>query len=294
MHWLELRVQCSDQSHDLIENALLTAGALSITLVDACDTPIYEPDPLNPPIWPESILVGLFDGSVDESEVLQAVAREAGLDAKTLHMDILEDRTWEREWLQHFKPLHFGDNFWVYHQPLDAHQATTLLLDPGLAFGTGTHPTTALCLEWLVGRSLAGSNLIDFGCGSGILGIAALLRGSAKCWFVDIDHQALAASRANLQRNAVAPERFDVRLAAEKGLPTTDLVVANILAGPLINLAPMLASLVKEGGPICLSGILQSQSHAVQEAYQPFFSGFELELRDGWARISAVRKQEQA
>ncbi len=290
MAWLELRVQADGSSHAQLEEALFAAGALSVTTLDAADSPIFEPDPTNPPVWPHPRLVGLFDADTDKRAV-EVILLEVGC-AKPHQLDweILEDRVWETEWERDYKPMHFGKNFWVYSQPVDEPAALTLLLDPGLAFGTGTHPTTALCLEWLVARQPAGLKVLDFGCGSGVLGIGALLLGASHCTFVDIDDQALQASRNNLQKNSIDSGRFQlVKAPLDNSLLKAELVLANILSEPLIQLAPELCASLPRGGSICLSGILEHQVDAVLQAYQPLLDSVEITGRDEWRCISGEK-----
>jgi ribosomal protein L11 methyltransferase len=288
MAWLELKVSCSREQSERVENVLLDLGALSVTLADGADTPIYEPDPDNPPVWPETRVIGLFESDADLEMISRLVAAETGLPDTRMQRDILEDRPWEREWLKHFEPIKISDTFWVYHQPMVEGQ--TLLLDPGLAFGTGTHPTTRLCLEWLTQLDLRGKQLIDYGCGSGILGIAALLRGAKSVQFIDIDPQALTATASNLSRNGVDADRYQLLLAPNCTPAPADILVANILAGPLIALGQLFADLVVPGGQLALSGLLTDQTESVASHYrQQSFAHLQIELSDDWARITGLR-----
>lgn len=287
MAWLELRVQANLETHAQVEEALFAAGALSVTTLDAADSPIFEPDPDNPPIWPDPQLVGLFDANAEKTAVELLV--KATIDAPMV-WEILEDRCWETEWARHFKPMHFGDNFWVYSQAIEEAGAQTLLLDPGLAFGTGTHATTALCLEWLVGQSIEHQTLLDFGCGTGVLGIAGLLRGADFCHFTDIDPQALIATKNNLKKNGIDTERFRLHRAPMDSRPLqVDILLANILSEPLIELAPQLCESLKPGGQICLSGILIDQADAVLGTYQQLMDDLTVTYRDDWCCISGRR-----
>lgn len=290
MSWLELRIQADVNTHSQVEDALFSAGALSVTTIDAADHPIFEPDPDNPPIWPDPVLVGLFDASVNQSAVGALVSAAAQLDSTQLFWEILEDRVWEKEWMKHFKPMHFGDNFWVYSEPVDEPAAQTLKLDPGLAFGTGTHPTTAMCIEWVVAHSCQDKQIIDYGCGSGVLGIAALLRGARHVHFVDIDPQALTATQNNLNNNAIGADQYQLDLVRAFSAPAADILLANILSGPLIDLAPELSALTRPQGRICLSGVLAEQAEDVAAAYRPWFSELEIQGRDEWRRITGKRR----
>ena len=207
-------------------------------------------------------------------------------------LEKIEDQDWERSWMDNFHPMRFGERLWIvpsWHAAPEP-DAVNLLLDPGLAFGTGTHPTTSLCLQWLDAQQLQGKTLIDFGCGSGILAIAGLLLGAEHAVGTDIDIQALEASRDNAQRNQVADDRFDLYLPEQMPDTPADVLVANILAGPLVSLAPQLASLVKPGGLLALSGILAEQTEEILQAYQGDFELDPVAEQDGWIRVSGKRR----
>lgn len=291
MPWLELRIETTPQSCPDIEEALFALGALSITTLDAKDSPIYEPDPDQPPIWPDPILVGLFPGDVAQQEIKQSLCRMTGLAEQKCRWEILEDRVWETQWMAHFQPMCFGDNFWVYSKPVQEEGAKTLLLDPGLAFGTGTHPTTALCLQWIVENDCSGKTILDYGCGTGLLGIAALLRGASSAAFIDIDTQALTATRQNLVRNGLVADQYQICLPSDYQATQVDILVANILSGPLIELASVLAEQLKPAGLLCLSGILEEQQEQILQAYRPLFSHLEVKAEGDWLRITG-RKPE--
>lgn len=276
------------------EAALTELGALSITLQDAADNPVLEPAPGTTPLWPSVRLSALFDGETDAAWLKQAV-REA-FPELPLTLEELADRAWEREWLKDFKPMSFGRRLWVCpgeQAPPETDSAddapmVIVKLDPGLAFGTGTHPTTALCLEWLDGAQLQGKRIIDFGCGSGVLAIAALKLGAAHAIGIDIDPQALIATRDNAARNDVT--ELEVQLAEQLPSAPADVLLANILAEPLDQLAPTLAHLVRPGGHIVLSGVLESQAEAVAARYAPWFDIAPITTRNEWARIDGVRR----
>ena len=293
MPWLELRIESNPNEYERLEDALFEVGALSVTILDAKDSPIYEPDPDKPPIWPEPIVVGLFDSNIDNISVIAELQNQCKVPEAKLRWEILEDRVWETEWMQHFKPMHFGDNFWVYSEPVtvsDTNQnPTTLLLDPGLAFGTGTHPTTALCLEWIVENDCTNKQIIDYGCGTGLLGIAALMRGGHYASFVDIDPQAITATKQNLKRNGIGSNQYDLALPYKFTGNPADMFLANILSGPLVELAEKFSALVKPGGYICLSGILAEQKKDILDAYQPWFDNLALKQSGDWLRISGKR-----
>lgn len=284
------------------EDALLAAGASSITLEDEGDDPVLEPLPGTTPLWPRVRIKAIFDGTADPEEVMQILNAELGealaQPLGAARFETLADRVWEREWLKDFRPMRFGRRLWICpggQQPApeqlrDVDAPVLIELDPGLAFGTGTHPTTALCLEWLDAADLAGKRVIDYGCGSGILAIAAARLGATEVLAVDIDPQALLATRDNAERNAVA-QLIDVRLAAQDDSHTpADILLANILAGPLEELAPVFAARVRAGGRLVLSGILREQAEAVATRYAPWFDIAPVVAQDDWARLDGVRR----
>jgi len=297
MGWLQLRLVATADRVEVVEDALLALGALSVTLADHRDVPILEPGVGETPLWPEVDLVALFDKDTDTAAVGAALAELLGEAARELPWEHLENRAWEREWLQYFAPLRFGERFWVCPSGTESPDpdAIVMHLDPGLAFGTGTHQTTALCLEWLATHEIAGRDVIDYGCGSGILGVAALLLGAASVRAVDIDPQALTATRDNAARNRIDPAQLVVGEPAllERAAPA-GLLLANILAGPLIELAPRLAALVSHGGHAVLSGVLQTQAEAVRAAYLPWFTHLATAQRDEWCRIELLRTERPA
>ncbi len=272
------------------ENALLELGALSVTLEDAADDPVLEPAPGEMPLWPTVIVKALFDASADPRRLAQGLERRLP-DAPAPHFEQLEDRAWEREWLRDFRPMRFGRRLWICPGGLPAGDPDGLRieLDPGLAFGTGTHPTTALCLEWLESADVAQRAVVDYGCGSGILAIAAARLGASSVLAVDIDPQALTATRQNAERNSVG-ERITATAEPELCAASADVVVANILATPLVSLAPRFAGACRTGGSIALSGILLEQSNAVTAAYRPWFDIALSATRDGWALLSGARR----
>lgn len=297
MGWLQLRLVATANRVEVVEDALLALGALSVTLADHRDVPILEPGVGETPLWPEVDLVALFDEDTDTAAAGAALAELLGEAARELPWEHLEDRAWEREWLQYFAPLRFGERFWVCPSGTESPDPNAIVmhLDPGLAFGTGTHQTTALCLEWLATHEIAGRDVIDYGCGSGILGVAALLLGAASVRAVDIDPQALTATRDNAARNSIDPAQLVVGEPAllERAAPA-GLLLANILAGPLIELAPRLAALVSPGGHAVLSGVLQTQAEAVRAAYLPWFTHLATAQRDEWCRIELLRAERPA
>lgn len=336
MSWLELKLRSHGADAEALENLLLDLGAVSVTLTDAEDQPLFEPPPGETPLWQQVVITSLFDESfIDEaatSRLLQAFTQAwHPRELPALQHSIVADKDWVRAWLDDFKPMRFGQHLWVcpswwgkdatlrsaagsQWQP-DAEQAaywtdrnqsllsemqtpgnTVLLLDPGLAFGTGTHPTTSLCLQWLDSHPPVGLQLLDYGCGSGILGIGTLLLGAAKVHGIDNDPQALIATADNCRKNSLDASRFPIhlpddfrRLIDSGTVQPADGIMANILAGTLVQLAELLASQVKRGGWILLSGILQEQAAEVIARYREWFGDFAVAQEGDWVRITATR-----
>jgi len=290
--WLELKLALGKLDPDSVEEALLEAGALSVTLEDAGDEPIYEPDADKPSLWSDTRLTALFTADADMDGVCARLLAQLKLDALPPHrIEPLEDRDWAREWLKDFKPMRFGKRLWICptaYTPPDP-DAVNLILDPGLAFGTGTHATTALCLTWLDGADLTGKEVVDYGCGSGILAIAAARLGAKTVWAVDNDPQALVATRDNAERNGVT-DKLRICLPPQFPALQADLLLANILAGPLVALAPLFAAHLKPGAPLVLSGILKTQEPDIRRAYAADFAELESTAKDDWIRITARRR----
>ena len=299
MPWIQIKIRLRPGTeHDelVIEKAssLLTGqGAMSVTYTDAGDNPVYEPLPGETKLWSETIVTGLFDAEVKTGRIMDFVKSHLRPGTQVTS-EILEDKDWGRERMDHFKPMKFGRRLWIcpsWCKTPDP-DAVNLMLDPGLAFGTGTHPTTAMCLEFLDGESLEGKHVIDFGCGSGILAIAALLLGAKSALGLDIDPQAIKASGENAERNGVR-DRLALRLTggeAPEENEKADVLVANILAGPLTELAPDIEKLVKKGGHLALSGILGKQADDVRAVYSQWFDMDEPLIRDDWCRLTGIRK----
>jgi len=288
--WLQLGFDISADETDALAEALESAGALSVTLQDSGDDPIYEPKPGASVLWPTTHVVGLFAPDADPQRILKAVQVTLGLDdIPGCRIRRLADRVWERVWMDHFRPLRFGDRLWIVPSGYDPPQpdAVNLFLDPGLAFGTGTHATTALCLEWLERHPPIGEDVIDYGCGSGILAIAAARLGARHVRAVDIDEQALRATCDNAARNDVA-ERITAALPERLGDASADCLIANILARPLVELAPRFAALLRRGGRLVLSGILTTQRDEVLAAYQGRFRFHGEARRDDWLRLELI------
>ena len=283
MPWLQISCAVDRDDAGVVEAALEDAGALSVTLADAGDEPVLEPGPGETPLWSRVRITALFDEHTDPLPVAALLTGlPGGPDAGSVGIALLEDRVWEREWLNRFRPMRFGRRLWVCpggQTPPDP-DAVCVRLDPGLAFGTGTHPTTRMCLQWLDGADLAGREVVDYGCGSGILAIAAALLGARRVVAIDNDAQALTATRDNAALNGVAA-RVEAR-APTSAPPAADVLLANILAGPLIELAPLFGAAVRPGGSVVLSGILADQGSAVEAAYAPWFDLAPPTAEDGW------------
>jgi ribosomal protein L11 methyltransferase len=278
------------------EAACFAAGALAVTLTDAGDTPILEPGPGATPLWPAVALAALYDAATVPAALAATLRQALGAPGLALRFETLADRVWEREWLKDFRPMRFGRRLWIcpggLEPPAAAGAATApviVWLDPGLAFGTGTHATTALCLDWLEGAALAGARVLDVGTGSGILAIAALALGAASVHAQDIDPQALIAARQNAARNGVAARLTVAHAAAPWGGDYT-VVLANILAEPLVALAAAIAAATRAGGAVVLSGLLAEQAGAVAAAYAPWFDMDAARQRDGWALLVGRRR----
>ncbi|BAZ93204.1 ribosomal protein L11 methyltransferase [Thiohalobacter sp. COW1] len=295
MPWIQLSLEAGDLDLEQLSDLLLEAGAVSVTFQDAADEPVLEPAPGATPLWSRTRVVALFEAGAEPAQLIAGLRAPLGEAAERIESATLEDRDWVRAWMDEFRPMRFGERVWICpsHQPPPDPDAVNILLDPGLAFGTGTHPTTALCLEWLDRHPPADLEVIDYGCGSGVLAIAALKLGARHVWAVDNDPQALIATRDNAGRNGVG-EGVDTCLPEDVPALQADLMLANILANPLVELAPTLAGQVRPGGMIVLSGILAEQSDMVRAAYAAAFEHLVVDQQDGWVRISGRRRDQYA
>ena len=294
MPFLELSIDLAGLDPEEVESACFASGALSITLVDAADTPILEPLPGTTPLWAHIRLTALYPAGTDSGALEARLRSELGQPGLASGFRTIEDRVWEREWLKDFKPQRHGRRLWIcpggQRPPADAGDATVVVwLDPGLAFGTGTHATTALCLAWLDELDLRGMRLLDVGSGSGILSVAALALGAASAVAVDIDPQALLASRENAERNGVA-QRLTVQPAESAWGDGYDVVVANILAEPLLELAAPIAAATRPGGHLALSGLLATQAATVAAGYAPWFDIDPARVLGDWAALAGRRR----
>ena len=291
MSWLQLSLDTNEDQAPILELVLENLGALSVTLGDAGDQPLLEIPPETEQLWQHTRVTALFEGEQDQQQLQDELAEALSESLiNRLRWERIEDRIWERVWLEHFKPMSFGKRLWVCPagETIEQPDSIVIQLDPGLAFGTGTHPTTALCLEWLDGQALDGKCVIDYGCGSGILAIAALKLGAASAIAIDHDHQALQASQDNAEKNGVA-ERLSTYLPDEAPNLSADYLVANILAGPLIALASHLATRINPNGQFALSGILAEQADEVANNYQKFAELSPIKQREEWILISGTK-----
>jgi ribosomal protein L11 methyltransferase len=294
MPWIQIKLNATDKNAENIGDMLMElTGALSVTFLDAKDTPVFEPLPGETRLWGETDILALYDAEVDTKWVLEQIKNSNLLTQNFAHkIEQLEDKDWEREWMDNFHPMKFGERLWICPSWRDIPDpsAVNVLLDPGLAFGTGTHPTTSLCLEWLEGLNLTGKTVVDFGCGSGILAIAAIKLGAEKVIGIDIDPQAIIASKANAERNGVA-DQLELYLPEDQPQNLlADVVVANILAGPLRDLNGVILSLLKSQGNLAMSGVLDTQAEDVAKYYQQNVNLDPISELQEWCRISGVKK----
>jgi len=288
--WFQLKIEhCPGEEIETISVELEEAGALSIMLTDKNDDPVLEPEPGTTPLWPEVIIQSLYAQSQEAKNAMDLMA----LTRPNLHcsIEVLPDKDWERVWMDDFKPQRFGERLWIcptWLEPPEPH-AVNLMLDPGLAFGTGTHPTTSLCLTWLEQADLQGKSIIDYGCGSGILSLAALKLGAKQVHAVDIDHQALQATENNALTNKISEYSLVI------GIPETlhdpvDLIIANILLAPLISLNHRFYHLLHPGATLVISGLLAEQTSQLVEAYKSTFALTNTQTHEGWALLVFTRK----
>ena len=293
MPWIQLRLNADEETSEKYSDWLMACGAQAVTFIDAKDTPIYEPLPGDEVVyWQNTVVMGLYDASYDMDKVL-AYLQSIHPDKEQMKykLEQLEDKDWEREWMDNFHPMKFGQRLWICPswREVPEPEAVNVMLDPGLAFGTGTHPTTSLCLTWLDSLDLHGKTVVDFGCGSGILSLAALKLGAEKVIGIDIDPQALQASKANAERNGVE-DRLALFLPENQPTVKADIVVANILAGPLRELAPTIIEFVAENGVLALSGVLEEQAQTLQQIYSKWCQMDPIAIQDEWVRLSGTKK----
>ncbi|KPJ87761.1 MAG: ribosomal protein L11 methyltransferase [Gammaproteobacteria bacterium SG8_11] len=292
MPWLQLSLKSTERNAETLSDLLTELGAASVTLRDAADQPLYEPPPGATPLWNNIEVIALFDADQAVDPIIQALGDAlAPAPVPEWKLEPLEDKDWQNEWIKHFQPMQFGRRLWIcpsWTSPPDS-EAVNILLDPGLAFGTGTHPTTALCLQWLDENISGGETLVDFGCGSGILALAAAKLGASQVWAVDNDPQALLACRANAEKNQLT-QHISLCAPEELNLASVDIIIANILANPLLQLAPRFAELLKPGGHLVLSGILGNQVEMIDTRYREWFRLERPVQQDDWVRLDGVKK----
>lgn len=299
MNWIQLKAEIKPEHIEALEEGLLAAGAVAVTMQDGADQPILEPDLGTMPVWDKTTLTALFEQDSDTQRIQQVAEDVFKVYAPndrfpTIQVDILENEDWTRKWIENFKPISCGERLWIcpsWCEPPNP-DAVNLLLDPGLAFGTGTHPTTFLCLEWLDKQTLKGKTVVDFGCGSGILGIAALLLGAERVIAIDIDPQALTATQDNAKRNHLSKEAIECYLPEDCPELKADILIANILAQPLYSLRDHLSSLCKSSAQIALSGILKEQAQDLNVHYQQCFEMNTPEFQEDWSRLTGKKHSE--
>ena len=293
MPWQQLKISVNEADAALVEETLDECGAVSVTMMDSEDQPVFQVDLGSTPIWQHTEILGLFAHDAPMADIVARVhARVPTSKDSPIAIEEIVDTEWERVCMQDFKPMRFGERIWIcpsWETPPDP-TGVNIMLDPGLAFGTGTHPTTALCLEWLGEQDLQDKIVIDYGCGSGILAIAAALLGADNVIAIDNDPQAILASESNRDLNGVPADQMSVHLPGVEGHPLADVVVANILAGPLEELTPVIAALLKPGGKLILSGVLSQQTQSLLDSYQAYFTMLEPALREEWVRVEGIRR----
>ena len=297
MNWQQLKIQIIPEHVDFIEPQLLAAGAVSITYLDAEDQPVFQEELDSTPLWDSLVLCALFEEDTELGELLSWLGGNASIvNRASLEVEKIEDQAWERSWMDNFSAMQFGEKLWIcpsWQEPPDP-TATNIMLDPGLAFGSGSHATTALCLQWLATQDLQGKDIVDYGCGSGILAIAAALLDAQSVQGVDNDPQAVLATNDNCERNGLLQGRVGTFLPEEYDSISTpesvDILLANILAAPLLSLASKFASLVKPKGSIILSGLLAEQADAITEVYSEWFEMSAAVQREDWIRLSGIKR----
>jgi len=291
MAWQQLSVITDEDTAPKVAAYLEKQGAVSVTYMDAEDEPVYEPAIGETKIWSNTQVVALYELDIDVERVKALVIKKfRQYELHDWKIDAIGDQEWERAWMEYYHPMKFADKLWVCPTGQEQYEDGTvcLTLDPGLAFGTGTHPTTALCLEWLASHDLTGKTVIDYGCGSGILAVAAVLLGAKVAHGVDIDPQAITATESNALKNGVA-DKIICYLPEQFAPLHADVVLANILAKPLIEMSKDISALVKTGGALVLSGILAEQADAVIDAYQAQQIDFNTPVQqEDWVRLDGL------
>jgi ribosomal protein L11 methyltransferase len=289
---IALTLNLDGMDAERVEEACFEFGAHAVSYTDQRDDAILEPAPGEFRLWPHSRLQALFPFDCKPQEIVAGLAHVLRVEPGQIQVETLADRVWEREWLRDFHPMCFGRRLWVtpHHSHVHTQGAVVVRLDPGLAFGTGTHATTAMCLAWLDENAGEGQLAIDYGCGSGVLAVAAVKLGARAAYAFDIDPQALTATRDNAAANHVAEQVHVVE--SDDALPRgADILLANILCGPLCELAPRFAALTAPGGKIVLAGLLATQADEVTRAHAPWFDITTFATRDGWTALAGHRKE---
>ena len=291
--WLQLICQTARDLESLVSEAAESMGAVSVTLSDAGDNPVLEPLPNETPLWDDIIITALFRG--EDKHLIDLLEQhlenhKSEWKVSNIHQEVLEEQQWERVWMDDFHPMKFGENLWIYPSwtEIPDDNSIKIKLDPGLAFGTGTHPTTSLCLEWLDHNPPKDLLVIDYGCGSGILAIAAIKLGATHVVATDIDPQALTATQDNQAKNNISEGEISRFLPEDLPNIKADLILANILCGPLIELAGTLCSMTKSRGRVILSGILEKQVPLLNQSYSPYCDDIQFATSDGWVRMTAI------
>lgn len=291
MPWHQLTVTVKEQSAPKVARHFTHLKAVSVTYLDAEDEPIYEPKIGETKVWTNTQVEALFELDIDPEFVKSEMNKKFKTIGQTWQYQFVEDQAWERAWMEFYQPMKFANRLWVCPTDQEQHEDGTvcLILDPGLAFGTGTHPTTALCLEWLASHDLKDKTVIDYGCGSGILAVASILLGAKEAHAVDIDPQALTATRDNALKNHV-PDKIHCYLPEDFKPFEANVVLANILAKPLIDLSQNICALVAKNGDLVLSGILTEQGDSVIEAYVEKIDFAERIQQEDWIRLNGRKK----
>lgn len=294
MPWQQLKISVKAEQAESVGEMLSANGAQAVTFVDAQDTPMYEPKPGEVLLWPDTQVIGLYPATQNLSPTISRIGQSKIFrDGMFYTIDQLEDRDWEREWMDDFHPMQFGEKLWIcptWRKAPDEN-AVNIILDPGLAFGTGTHPTTSMCLKWLDSHDMSNKTVVDFGCGSGILAIAALKLGASQAIGIDIDPQALLASEQNALKNDVN-SRLSLYHSESAPESKADIVIANILAGPLKELAHIIADYCAPNGYLVMSGILLEQAESVMSSYSNKFNFEPIEQDGDWVRLVGQMKDQ--
>ena len=292
MPWVQLKLRIASPLADRLEAMLSELGAVAVTMTDAEDQPLFEPPIGTTPLWDNTIITGLFPADTDGKALIEQLKPQLGdIPLPEWKVEILEDQDWTRTWMDSFKPMRFGQRLWIVPSTYEAPApgAVNILLDPGLAFGTGTHPTTAMCLTWLDEFPPTDKTVIDYGCGSGILALAAGKLGAKTILAIDNDPQALTATRSNAEQNGLS-DLIETCLPEQCPSVEVDLLLANILAGPLHELAERFAALVKPGGHLVLSGLLDNQAEAIIQTYYPWFDASLYRQQEEWICLHGKRR----